>query len=60
MVGLPLNVKDRSDAAWIAPCASRSAMWAAPIVTGAVPYALLNTTRALDPPMLVWTICRSV
>jgi hypothetical protein len=35
-------------------------MCAAPIVTGAVPYALLRTTRALDPPMLACTICRSV
>ena len=28
----------------------------APIVSGAVPNALLSTTRSLDPPMLVWTI----
>ena len=30
------------------------------MVTGAVPYALLSTTRAFDPPMVVWTIWRSV
>src|SRR5262245_1318287 len=44
----------------MAPCLSRSATYAAPIGTGAVPYALLRTTRTFDPPMLVRTICRSV
>ena len=28
-------------------------MWAAPIVSGAVPNALLRTTRTLEPPTLV-------
>ena len=39
---------------------SRSATWAAPIASGAVPYLLLSTTRTLEPPMLVCTIWRSV
>jgi hypothetical protein len=60
MVGLPLKVSGRLEAAWIAPSFSRSAIDAAPMVTGAVPYALVKTTRAFDPPTLVWTICRSV
>ena len=56
MVGFPLKVSRWPDAAWIAASLSRSAMWAPPIVTAAVPYALLRTTRAFDPPMLVCTI----
>src|SRR3954468_10703656 len=60
IVGWLENVSGRPDAAWIEPWVSRSAMCAAPIVTGAVPYALLSTTRTFEPPMLAWTICRSV
>ena len=35
-------------------------MPAAPTVIGAVPNALLNTTRRRSPPNVVWTTCRSV
>jgi hypothetical protein len=59
MVGRPLNVSGWPPTL-IASSWSRRATWAAPIVMGAVPNALLKTTRALDPPRLVWTTCRSV
>src|SRR4051812_25688372 len=35
-------------------------MRAAPITSGCVPYAFENRTRTRSPPMLVWTIMRSV
>ena len=59
-VGLPLNVSGRADVGWISESLSRSARWAAPIASGAVPYRSPNTTRALEPPMLVCTIWRNV
>ena len=55
-VGLPLKVSGRPDAVWIDASLSRSAMCAAPIVSGAVPYTLLSTTRTIGPPMLRCTI----
>src|SRR5688572_2041468 len=58
--GRPLNVSARALAGTIALSLSRNAMYAAPMVNGAVPNALLNTTRTRDPPMLARTICRSV
>jgi hypothetical protein len=39
---------------------SRKAMWPAPMSSGAVPKALLNTTRTRVPPILVRTIWRTV
>jgi hypothetical protein len=56
MVGRPLNVNARSEAGAIADSLSRSAMCAAPMVSGVVPKTLLNATRARLPPMLVRTI----
>jgi hypothetical protein len=60
IVDLPLKVSARPDAVRMASSRSRSAMCAPPIVTGAVPYALVRTTRVFDPPMVVCTICRRV
>jgi hypothetical protein len=39
---------------------SRNATFAAPTTSGAVPNALLNTTRRRSPPIEVWTMSRSV
>jgi hypothetical protein len=55
-LAFPLNVSAFVEAATIADSLSRRATWAAPISTGAVPNALLRTTRTRDPPMLVRTI----
>ena len=57
---VPPNVTGRSDPDAIPDSSARMPTWAAPIVNGAVPNALLNTRRARDPPMLVWTIWRTV
>ncbi len=58
-LGRPLNVRALPPVS-IASTLARLAMWAAPIVSGALPNALLSTTRTRAPPRLVWTICRSV
>ena len=58
--GAPPNVKARPVAAAIAAPLPRSATCAAPISSGSLPYWLLNSTRTLEPPMLVRTTCRSV
>src|SRR6187551_167675 len=56
----PPNVNGRTAPAWtVAPC-PRGAIAAAPISSGAVPNTLLKTTRTRSPPIVVWTICRSV
>ena len=49
IVRLPLNVRGRPCPARIPSSLSRSAMWAAPIVSGALPNVLLSTTRSRDP-----------
>ena len=59
-VGAPPNVSRFDDAATIEASLSRSATLAAPISIGAVPNALLSTTRTRLPPMLVRTTWRSV
>jgi hypothetical protein len=59
-VALPLNVSARREPATMAAPLSLMAIAAAPIVSGAVPNALLNTARTCGPPMLMRTIWRSV
>src|SRR5581483_917145 len=56
----PLKVSLRSEAGMIAEPWSRSAMWAAPIRRGEVPNVFDSSTRAMRPPILVFTIMRMV
>src|SRR6188768_3568042 len=56
----PPNVRGFALPAWTCAACARGAIAAAPISSGAVPNTLLKTTRTRSPPMLVWTICRSV
>ncbi len=60
VVAWPANVSGLADPATIAESFPRTAIPAAPTVIGAVPNALLNTTRSRSPPNVVWTTCRSV
>ena len=58
--GLPPNLSTRAEEGTIAASFWRSATLPAPTTSGTVPNALLSTTRTRSPPMLVWTIWRSV
>jgi hypothetical protein len=58
--GLPLNVIARSDPATISESLARSAMCAAPMVTGGLPKAFSTLIRSRCPPMLVRAIMRTV
>ena len=56
----PLNVRGRSEDGTIAAPLLRTAMWAAPITSGAAPNAFESQTRARRPPIEVCTIIRTV
>ena len=51
-LALPLKVNGRSEPATMDEPGPASAIWAAPMVTGAVPYSFDSTTRTREPPML--------
>jgi hypothetical protein len=55
IVARPLKVRGAPDGC-VASSFARTAMCAAPTVSGVVPSALLITTRTREPPMLVCTI----
>src|ERR1051326_8486940 len=60
VVALPEKVIEWEEEVTIADPASRSAIDAAPIVSGAVPNAFEKTTRSASPLTVACTISRSV
>ena len=58
--GRPPNVRAAPAPGSIAGPAARTATWAAPTSSGAVPKTLVNATRRREPPIVARTICRSV
>ncbi len=58
--GFPLNINARSVPGTIAESLLRSAMCAAPTISGVAPKAFESSTRTLLPPMLARAIMRTV